>query len=39
VDLLAEGVEAVAEAFGHVLLAAAIDEDGAEGFIEALGVV
>src|SRR5258708_37030882 len=36
--LLAEGVEAEAEAFGHVLLAAAVDEDGAEGFVETLGV-
>jgi len=37
--LPAEGVEAVAEAFGGVLLATAIDEDGAEGLVEALGVV
>jgi hypothetical protein len=38
-DLLAEGVEVVAEAVGDVLLAAALDEDGAERLVEALGVV
>jgi hypothetical protein len=38
-DLLAEGIEAQAERFGRVLLATAIDEDRAEGFVEALGVV
>jgi hypothetical protein len=34
--LLAEGVEGVAEAFGNVLLTATIDEDGPQGFVEAL---
>ncbi len=38
-DLLAEGIETEAEAFRDVLLATAIDEDGTEGFVEALGVV
>ena len=37
-DLLAEGVEAEAEALGRVFLAAAINEDGAEGLVQALGV-
>jgi hypothetical protein len=35
---LAEGGVVVAEAFGYVLLAAALDTDGAEGLVEALGV-
>jgi hypothetical protein len=38
VDLLAEGGEAEAEAVGDVLLAAAIDEDGVQGLVEALGL-
>jgi len=38
-DLLAEGIEAEAEALGDVLLAAVVEEDGAEGLVEALGVV
>src|SRR5262249_53274345 len=38
-DLLAEGVVAEAEAFGDVLLASAIDEDGAERLVETLRVV
>src|SRR5947207_10588328 len=36
--LLAEGVEAEAEALGGILLTAAIDEDGVQGFVEALGI-
>jgi hypothetical protein len=39
VNLLAEGGEAVAEALGDDLLATAIDEDSAEGLVEALGIV
>jgi hypothetical protein len=35
--LLAEGSEGVAEALGDNLLTAAIDEDGVQGFVEALG--
>jgi hypothetical protein len=38
VDLLAEGSEAEAEAVSDVLLAAAIDEDGVQGLVEALGL-
>jgi uncharacterized protein YidB (DUF937 family) len=34
--LLAEGVEAEPEALGGILLTAAIDEDGVQGFVEAL---
>ena len=37
-DLLAEGGKAEAEAVGHVLLAAAIDEDGVQGLVEPLGI-
>jgi hypothetical protein len=37
--LLAEGVDAESEALGDVLLAAAVDEDGAQGLVEALGRV
>jgi hypothetical protein len=37
-DLLAEGGVTVTEAVGDVLLATAIDDDGAEGFVEALEV-
>jgi hypothetical protein len=37
-DLLAEGSEVEAEAFGNILLAAVLDEDGTEGFVEALGL-
>jgi hypothetical protein len=33
---LAEGRVVVAEALGHVLLAAAVDEDGAQGLVLAL---
>src|SRR5262249_17426169 len=36
-DLLAEGGVAEAEAVSDVLLAAALDDDGAEGLVEALG--
>jgi hypothetical protein len=32
-DELAEGRVVVAEAFGHILLAAAVDEDGAQGLV------
>jgi hypothetical protein len=35
---LAEGGVVVAKAVGDVLLAAALDDDGAEGLVEALGV-
>lgn len=34
--LLAEGIEAEAEALGGILLTAAIDEDGVQRFVEAL---
>jgi hypothetical protein len=37
-DLLAEGGEAEAEAIRHVFLAAAIDEDGMQGLVQALGI-
>jgi hypothetical protein len=37
-DLLAEGGVAVTAAVGNLFLAAALDEDGAEGLVEALGV-
>jgi hypothetical protein len=37
-DLLAEGIKTEAEAFRDVLLATAIDEDSAEGFVEALRI-
>jgi hypothetical protein len=37
-DVLAKGGVAIAEAFGNVLLAAALDTDGAEGLVQALGV-
>src|SRR5207249_2659046 len=37
-DLLTEGGVVVAEAVGDVLLPAAVDEDGAESLVEALGV-
>jgi hypothetical protein len=36
--LLAEGVEAEAETLGDILLRAAIDENGAKGFVEALAI-
>jgi hypothetical protein len=37
-SVLAEGSETIAEAFGNVLLPTAIDEDGPESFVEALGI-
>lgn len=36
--LLTEGVEAEAEPLGRILLTAAIDENGAEGFVEELEI-
>jgi hypothetical protein len=36
--LLAEGVEGVAETLGNLLLTAAIDEDGVQGFVQTLGL-
>ena len=38
VELLAESVVAVTEACGHFLLTAAVHDDGAESFVEAVGV-
>ena len=35
-DVLAEGVEAIAEALGSILLTGAIDEHRAQRFVEAL---
>jgi hypothetical protein len=37
--LLAEGSEGIAEALGDILLTAAIDEDGVQGLVEALGII
>jgi hypothetical protein len=37
--VLAEGVEAEAEALGDILLATAVEEDGTQGLVEALGRV
>ena len=37
--LLAKGVEAEAKALGNILLATTFDEDGAQSFVQALGVV
>jgi hypothetical protein len=39
VYLLAEGVEGVAETLGDLLLPGAIDKDGVQGFVEALGLM
>lgn len=38
-DLLAKGSKAEAEAFGDVLLPAAVEENSTQGFVEALGIV
>ena len=36
--LLTEGIEAEAETRGDILLTSTVDEHGAEGFVEALGI-
>jgi hypothetical protein len=37
--LLAEGVEGVASGLSDIFLTAAVDEDGAQRIIEALGII